>query len=123
MHSEVIIFIVMFLVGGSTLVALFFTLLKREQTRQQTLQKAMENGQQLTPELVNTLGKTVDHEARDYRRGVILCLFGAAFLLFTLLVPMEPQAKEVVPFFALFPLFIGFGYLVVWKTKGGRTLG
>ena len=122
MYSEVFIFIVMFLAAGSVLITLLLTLLKREQARQETLQKAMENGQQLTPELVNTLGKSVDVEARDYRRGVIITLFGVAFLLFGLLVPMDQESKEVVPYFSLFPLFLGGGYLVVWKTKGGRSL-
>lgn len=122
MHSEVVIFIVMFLAAGSTLVALFVTLLKREQARQQTLQKAMENGQQLTPELVNTLGKSVDLEARDYRRGVLITLFGVAFLVFTLLVEMPPEPRQVLPYLSLFPLFIGVGYLVVWKTKAGNKL-
>lgn len=122
MISEIIIFIVMFLVAGSTLAVLFFTLLKREQARQHTLQKAIENGQQLTPELVNTLGKTVDPGSRDFRRGVIITLFGVAFLLFAILVEFPPEAAGVVPLISLFPIFIGLGYLLVWKTKGGKTL-
>lgn len=123
MNPEVFIFAIMFLVAGGALLGLFVTMLKREQARQQTLQKAMENGQQLTPELVNTLGNSIDLEARDFRRGIIITMFGLAFLLVTLLVPMHPEPKSVVPFLSLFPLFIGIGYLVVWKTKAGKKLG
>lgn len=120
MISEVFIFAILFLVVGGTLVALFTTLLKREQARQQTLQKALDSGQQLTPELVEALGKSIDLEARDYKRGVLISLFGVAFLVFALLIDMPDEAARVIPYLSLFPIFIGFGYLLVWKTRAGR---
>ncbi|UTW55834.1 DUF6249 domain-containing protein [Kordiimonas sp. SCSIO 12610] len=120
MEEEVFIFITMFLVIGACISVLFFSRYKHEQLRQRTLQKALDAGQQLTPELLESLGKSTDTGVRDYRRGILVTLFGVALLVFSLLADIDKDVRAVFPYLSLFPIFIGLGYLFVWKTKNGQ---
>ena len=113
--------IMMFATIGVVFVTLFINAAKKEESRQRTLQRAVENGQQLTPELVETLGKSVDPVPRDYRRGVVITLFGIAVLIFGLAIDFGGKANDVVPYLSIFPILVGVGYLFVWKTQGGEN--
>jgi hypothetical protein len=120
MNPEVMVFIALFLVVGGCFITIFISRYKQDKLRQKTLQKALEVGQQLTPELLESLGKTIDTGVRDYRRGVLITLFGATALIVSLVADIPGEARQVFPYLSLFPLLIGIGYLIVWKTQSGK---
>lgn len=120
MDLELIAVGVVFATISIVFVALFINRTKQEEARQKTLQRAVESGQKLTPELVETLSKSIDPEVRDYRRGILLILFAAAFFIVVTSIDIGGSADDVFQYLGLFPLFIGAGYLFVWKTGGGK---
>jgi hypothetical protein len=106
--------IVLFTVTGLTVAAYFYWNNRNRQAIMDTVQKAMDHGKELTPELLIQLGAAVNPKARDLRRGIVILFLGIATLLCSLFFD-SPDVISGIRAGSMFPLMIGAGYLLVWK--------
>ena len=83
---------------------------------QATVRHAIEQGQQLTPELLERLGEPPRSEYADLRRGAIAIAIALGFAALALGVSQE-DADAVGPMLgvAAFPLLIGLAYVGLWR--------
>ncbi len=116
---EELIPIVMFIVIGLVCAAYFHWNHKNRQAVLDTVQKAVDGGSTLTPELLDRLGAATDPRLRDLRRGIVLFFIGLAFLLATFFVD-EPDVISGIRAFSMLPLMMGLGFLLVWKLTPDR---
>jgi hypothetical protein len=114
MGGEVFIPIVMFIVIGFSLSAFFYWNHKNRQSIMETVQKALDNGSELTPELLSRLGAAVNPRARDLRRGIVILSIGVAGLLCSLFFA-DPEVVNGLRAGSMFPLMMGIGFLLVWR--------
>jgi len=73
--------IVLFIVTGFCTIAFFFFNHKNRDAIMNTVQKSMDTGSDLTPDLLAKLGAAINPKIRDMRRGVVLLSIGIAGLL------------------------------------------
>ena len=78
------------------------------------LEKSIDKGIDVTPELLEKLNQDRSPRFKDFRRGIIMMAVGAAVFCFSLVIPTDDTAK-VFRGLSLLPLFIGAGFLLVWK--------
>ena len=83
---------------------------KRNQLNHETALKFAEKGQPIPPELLSG----GDEVQSDLRRGVVLVMLALGLGLFMY---QNSLAWSV----AAIPLFMGIGYLIVWKLAAGKT--
>jgi len=76
------------------------------------VEKALEKGEKLTPELLKTLQTSSHGKFGDLRKGVLWLSFGIAAVIASTL---TKGGGHNGLFIALFPFFIGLGYVVIWK--------
>ena len=77
------------------------------------VEKALEKGEKLTPELLKTLQTPGKGKFGDLRKGILWLAVGAALALIGI---FNSGGQDHGPaFLALFPIFIGIGYVVIWK--------
>ncbi len=116
MHTEVV---VLFFIVGTLATIILVHLMNTHKTRIKThelLEKSIEKGFDVTPELLDKLNNVKSPRFKDFRRGIIMCAIGAAVFCFSLVIPQDDGAV----FFrgiSLFPFFIGVGFLLVWKVN------
>ena len=108
--------IALFIVVGVVVLGGFYLLTRMETLRQKTLQKALDKGTELTPAFLDSVGKSVDFDMRDLRRGILLCSFGIALLIFGILA-FDLNPDTPVYAFSVFPFILGLAYLLVWKLQ------
>ena len=77
------------------------------------VEKALEKGEKLTPDLLKTLQTPNRGKFGDLRKGILWLAVGAALALVGILNPGEYD--NYAAYFAFFPVFIGIGYIVIWK--------
>jgi len=106
--------IVLFIVIGFIAAAYLYWNNRNRQAVMDTVQKAMDHGKELTPELLIHMGAAVNPRARDLRRGVVILSIGIATLLCSLFFD-DPEIISGIRAGSMFPLFIGAGFLLVWK--------
>jgi len=106
--------IVMFIVIGTITLGFFYFNSKNRQSIMDTVQKAIDQGSELTPELLSKLGAAVNPRARDMRRGVVFLALGVAGLLCSLFFT-EPEVISGIRAGSMFPLMLGAGFLLVWR--------
>jgi hypothetical protein len=84
---------------------------------QQTLRSAIDKGQELSPELVESLGmRRKPSKDRDMRAALIWLAIAVGIALFgTGMGQIERDAFSVFLSIAAFPLMIGIAYLTMWK--------
>ncbi len=110
---EMLIPIVLFIVTGIVMVLFFYF---RHRTRgeiQLTVRTAMEQGQQLTPEVLESLTDSLHSRNGDLRRGVISIAIGGAFFAFATLLGQE-EAIGPLRAISAFPFLVGVAYLGLW---------
>ncbi|MEO0574420.1 MAG: DUF6249 domain-containing protein [Pseudomonadota bacterium] len=115
MSAEDFIPIVMFLcvIAGFAIYAFYKARWRSEQ--QTTLRQAIDKDQALTEELVQALtGQGKPAPFRDLRRGLVLLAIAIAMFGFSLFAP-DDEANSVFRGLALFPLLVGFAYIVMHK--------
>ncbi|MFC3194778.1 DUF6249 domain-containing protein [Marinicella sediminis] len=78
------------------------------------LEKSIDKGIDVTPELLDKLNQDRSPRFKDFRRGIIMVAIGAAVLCFSLIIPQDDTAR-VFRGLSLLPVFIGAGFLLVWK--------
>ena len=111
---EIYVPIVLFIVIGFTTLGYFYMSHKNRVTIMDTVQKAIDRGSELTPELLSQLGAAVNPRARDLRRGVVFLSLGVAGLLCSLFFA-EPTVVNGIRAGSMFPLLLGAGFLLVWR--------
>ena len=109
--------IVLFLTIGSVLFFFFYFNYRSRAQLQETLQRALDRGSDLTPEMLENLARYAVPRSTDFRRGVLLIAFGIAIAIFGFLVDGHDRELSAI---SLFPLILGAGYLFVWKIDPGR---
>jgi hypothetical protein len=112
--NEIWIPIVLFIVIGLTTASYFYWNNRNRVAIMDTVQKAMDNGKELTPELLIQMGAAVNPRARDLRRGIVIFSIGVATLLCSLFFA-DPDVVSGLRAGSMFPLMMGAGFLLVWK--------
>lgn len=106
--------IVMFIVTGICTVMFFHFNHKNRNAIMETVQKSMDTGSDLTPDLLSKLGAAINPKIRDMRRGIVLLFIGIAGFLCSLFFE-DMDVINGIRAGAVFPLMMGAGFLLVWK--------
>ncbi|UAA37410.1 hypothetical protein KIH87_11860 [Paraneptunicella aestuarii] len=81
-----------------------------------TIRATLENGTQLTPDLVEQLNTYRATGIADLRRGIIITSIGVA----TFVAGIITDAMREFGTVGVFPLFMGIGFLIVWKLNQNK---
>ena len=106
--------IVLFIVSGFCAIAFFYFNHKNRSAVMETVQKSMETGSDLTPDLLAKLGAAINPKVRDMRRGIVLLSIGIACLLCSIFF-VDAEVVSGIRAGSMFPLMMGVGFLLVWK--------
>ena len=112
--AEELIPITLFAVIGIVVIGYFYWNHKNRASIMKTVQKAIDRGGDLTPELLTQLGATGNPRIRDMRRGIVFLSLGVAGLLCSMFFP-DPDVVNGIRAGSVFPLMLGIGFLIVWK--------
>lgn len=110
--------------GLTVIISLFFWFrFRARKEMQQTIRAAIDKGQELSPELVESLGTSQKRSKyQDLRNGMIWLAVGAGIALFG--VAMGRIEQEVMPIMAgisALPFMIGIAYVIMWRvTERGK---
>ena len=112
--------IVMFIAIAVVLCVYYYLRHRTSEAVQKTVQTAIEQGQELTPEILERLGqapprKKADIKMADLRRGVILISVGLGIAAFGALVGADEDASRPMLAIGALPFLIGVAYLGLWK--------
>jgi len=93
------------------LVSYFFLQSRNKADVQKTIRKAIDQGVQLSPELIEKLSTVRSPKVADLRKGIILCSIAIAGLVAGII------SGHIQNFaaFSVFPMMLGGGFLTVWK--------
>lgn len=81
-------------------------------SKQKTLQTLLETGQELTPEVLETIGIPQKNQPqKDFRRGVLMIISGG------ILTVAFKLMGGIAWVFGFFPMIIGFVYLIFSRIK------
>jgi hypothetical protein len=106
--------IFLFIVIGVVILGYYYWNHKNRQDVMHTVQKAIESGGEFSPELLAQLGAAVNPRIRDLRRGIIFLATGIAGLLCSLFFDYH-EVINGIRAASMFPLLLGFGFLLVFK--------
>jgi hypothetical protein len=112
--NDAIIPVVLFVVLGIISLGFFYWNYKNRLSIMDTVQKAIDHGSELTPDLLAKLGAAVNPRVRDLRRGIIFLSIGVAGLLCSLFFA-DPDIISGIRAGSMFPLMMGIGFLLVWR--------
>ena len=116
--EDIILFLVpisMFAAIAVVLGLLLHYMHRNKAETQQTLRAAVQQGQQLTPELMAVLGEPVSTAKADLRRGVIAIAIGLGIAALGLLGGDEIYEKWTIVGIGAMPTIIGLAYLGLWR--------
>lgn len=111
--------IVMFASFGVVLSLFFFFRFRIRKEVQHTLRVAIEQGQELTPEVLDRLGESTSGVA-DLRRGVLSMAVGIGVAAFGIFLGEEDALRPMLAISA-FPFLVGLAYLGLWKFREQKT--
>lgn len=116
----IVVPIILFIAIAVVLCVYFFLRHRTAQSVQETVRTAIEQGQQLTPEILERLGqapKRAKSENSDLRRGVILIALGLGIAAFGALVGESMFGEDARGFLGIgsLPFLFGAAYLGLWK--------
>ena len=114
MESEVV---VLFFIIGSLATIILVHLINSHKVKIKThelLEKSIEKGFDVTPELLDKLNNVKSPRFKDFRRGIIMSAIGAAVYSFSWVIPPDDTA-QVFRGLSVFPFFTGVGFVIVWK--------
>ena len=106
--------ITLFIAIAVVLCAVVYFRHRTKQAVQQTVRSAIEQGQQLTPEILERLGKSPQPKNADLRRGVISISIGLGIAAFGALVGEQDAVRPMLALASL-PVLVGIAYLGLWK--------
>ncbi|WP_395377380.1 DUF6249 domain-containing protein [Marinicella sp. W31] len=114
MHEENwILLVVVLFVGAAIIIGLFLSHARRMKPHE-VLEKSIDKGYELTPEILETVNQVKSPVERDLRRGIILISISIAFFVVSFIIPDDGEARVLFKAIALFPFFVGGGFLVMW---------
>ena len=111
------VLIFMFL-GLTVIISLFFWFRFRARGEmQQTIRTAIDKGQELTPELVESLGSPQkSSKDRDLRLALIWLAIGLGIALFGFAMStVEGRVLMIMLGISAFPFMIGLAYTIMWR--------
>lgn len=111
--------IVMFVSFALVLSLFFFFRFKIRKEIQHTLRAAIEQGQELTPEVLDRLGQAPARVA-DLRRGILSIAVGLGVASFGVFLGEEDALRPMLAISA-FPFLVGLAYLGLWKFREQET--
>lgn len=112
--------------GLTVIISLFFWFRFRARSEmQQTIRSAIDKGQELSPELVESLGTSQKRSKyQDLRNGMIWIAVGAGIALFGIAIGQVEDEEEVMAIMAgisAMPFMIGIAYVIMWRvTERGK---
>lgn len=114
MESDFLIPITMFIVSGLVAWAFMFYSHKNRNAIMETVQKSMDTGSDMTPDLLAKLGAAINPKMRDMRRGVVILSIGIAGVLCSMFFS-NADIVSGIRAGSMFPLMMGAGFLLVWR--------
>ena len=106
--------IVMF-AGMTIVMCLFFWFrFRMRNDLQLTIRTAIDKGQELTPEIIEGLGKPVPAKDRDLRLALIWIALAAALAVFGFTLPYD-EAQMLFLGIAALPFFLGIAFFIMWR--------
>ena len=118
MHNEMWIPITMFIVIGVVFFTIAYFKYRSRQATQKTIRLALEKGNDLTPELLESLSEPKSSTSNDLRRGMISIAIGVGFSVFGFILDEDDAVRPLIGV-GMFPIIIGIAYLTLWWL-GGR---
>jgi hypothetical protein len=112
--EDAIIPVVLFLSVAAIIIAYVYWNHKSRQAVMQAVEKSIESGNALTPELLAKLSSPTSSRFRDFRRGIVIAMLGVAGLLATIFID-DTDLISAFRALSMFPLLVGTGFLIVWK--------
>jgi hypothetical protein len=111
--EDILVPVALFAVIGTTLCLSFYFRHRTRREIQMTVRAAIEQGQELTPEVLERLSDSLDPRNGDLRRGVISIAIGMAFFTFGTVLG-EEDAEAPLRAISAFPFIVGLGYIALW---------
>ena len=115
--------IVMF-IGLTVIISLFFWFrFRARKEMQQTIRTAIDKGQELTPDLVESLGTSQKRSKhQDLRNGMIWLAVGAGIALFGVAMgQVEEEVMAIMAGISAMPFMVGIAYVLMWRvTERGK---
>lgn len=119
--AEEMVPIVMFIAIAVAVIGGFYFRFRTRAAVQSTIRTALEQGQQMSPELLAELaGDQNPPRERDLKRGVILIALAIAGLLFGRMLD-DPDATIVLYGASMFPLLVGAAFVLLWFLIGRKA--
>jgi len=117
--EDEIIPVVLFL-GLTIVFGLFFWFRYRMRSdMQQTIRAAIEKGQDLSPEIIDRMGRPAPAKDRDLRWAIIAVAVSVALAIFGAVIPEDSNdAQQVFMGIAAFPFCIGMAYFILNRYTG-----
>ena len=110
--------------GLTVIISLFFWFRFRARSEmQQTIRSAIDKGQELSPELVESLGTSQKRsQYQDLRNGMIWIAVGAGIALFGVAMgQVEEEVTSIMAGISAMPFMIGIAYVIMWRvTERGK---
>ena len=119
--AEELIPIVFFLTIGGVFALAFYLKYKARNDVQTTVRTALERGESLSPELIETLAVSISSPYADLRKGVISLALGVAGMSFAALLGQE-DARGPIMALSVFPILVGIAYLGLWFFIGSKKV-
>ena len=114
MESGMMVPITLFIVSGFVAWGFMFYNHKNRNAIMETVQKSMDTGSDLTPDLLAKLGAAINPKIRDMRRGVVILSIGIAGVLCSMFFS-DTDVVAGIRAGSMFPLMMGAGFLLVWR--------
>lgn len=106
--------LVLFGAIAASIIYYFYFQAQKQASVQETLRKAIDSGQALTPESIVAMGvRPPPTPISDVRKGVLLIAFGIAVVIFAHFL-LDDEATQVFKGLSAFPIMVGIGYFVVY---------
>jgi hypothetical protein len=124
MNVEAILVPISMFAGLTLIISLFFWFRFRARSEmQQTIRSAIDKGQELSPELVESLGTSQKRSKyQDLRNGMIWLAVGAGTALFGVAMgQVEEEVMAIMAGVSAMPFMIGIAYVIMWRvTERGQ---
>ncbi len=117
--SDDLVPIVLFMTIGLVLGLFIYLKYRSRQDVQATVRIAIERGESLSPELIETLAMNLSSPHADLRKGIISMALGAAGVAFAVLLGEEDATGPIMAISA-FPVVVGIAYLGLWFFIGQK---
>jgi len=124
MNVEAILVPISMFAGLTLIISLFFWFRFRARSEmQQTIRSAIDKGQELSPELVESLGTSQKRSKyQDLRNGMIWLAVGVGTALFGVAMgQVEEEVMAIMAGISAMPFMIGIAYVIMWRvTERGQ---